>query len=222
MAQYLGLDGFRFSWVAAWIDDPSGRQGFDYSACLEQLLRIPHKRAMIDIPIGLPDTGYRECDLKGREWLGSSVFLGARRSLLDFECLDEANSYYWEMEGRGRGISCQLWSLQCKIREVDAIVNPTRQRTLSETHPELVFWRRNGKKALKNKKIEAGRKQRIAILKKLGFSNVEKWLGLRYGTGIGRDDIIDACACAVAARDATVRIGKSERDAKGLRMEINF
>ena len=221
MVKYLGLDGFRLGWVAAWIDD-SGRQGFDYSERLERLLQIPHKRAMIDMPIGLPEAGYRKCDLQGREWVGSSVFLGARRNLLGFGSLAEANSHYWEHEGRGRGISCQLWNLRCKISEVDAIMTPSRQRVLCEAHPELVFWSRNRKQALNRKKSDMGRKQRIAILKDLGFSEIERWLGLRRGTGIGRDDLIDACACAVAARDATERIGASKRDAKGLRMEINF
>jgi predicted RNase H-like nuclease len=104
---YLGLDGFRFGWVAVWIDD-AGRQGFDYSTSLLHLLKIPHKSAMIDIPIGLPDDGYRNCDLKAKKWLGSSVFLGARRNLSKFESPDEANSYYWKHEGRGFGISRQL------------------------------------------------------------------------------------------------------------------
>ncbi|MGY4487475.1 hypothetical protein ACVWWR_006666 [Bradyrhizobium sp. LM3.2] len=43
----------------------------------------------------------------------------------------------------------------------------------------------------------------------------------RHGTGIGRDDLIDACACTVAARDSTQRVG-GEEDPHGLRMEINY
>ena len=48
------------------------------------------------------------------------------------------------------------------------------------------------------------------------------WLTQRYGTGIGRDDLIDACACAVAARDSNARLGGNEVDSRGLRMEINY
>jgi predicted RNase H-like nuclease len=221
MAQYLGLDGFRFGWVAAWIDD-LGRQGFDYSSDLLSLIRIPHKRAMIDIPIGLPDTGYRTCDVQAHDWLGSSVFLGARRNLLRFESPDEANSYYWNHEGKGSGISRQLWGLKCKIKQVDDIMTPDRQRIIRETHPELVFWSRNRKRNLKKKKTDAGRKERMRILKRSGFGEIERWLSLRFGTGIGRDDLIDACACAVAARDATASVGDSKYDANGLRMEINY
>src|ERR1700760_949284 len=77
---YLGLDGFRFGWVAAWIDD-RGDHGFDYSPGLTRLLAMPHARAMIDMPIGLKPTGYRTCDLRAREMVGPAVFLGARRDL---------------------------------------------------------------------------------------------------------------------------------------------
>jgi len=43
----------------------------------------------------------------------------------------------------------------------------------------------------------------------------------RFGTGIGRDDLIGACACAVAARDSTSRLGGDEVDICGLQMQIN-
>jgi predicted RNase H-like nuclease len=76
VGHYLGLDGFRGGWVAAWIDD-RGNQGFDYSSSLGRLLSMPHQRAMIDMPIGLKMSGHRECDLRARELVGASVFLGA-------------------------------------------------------------------------------------------------------------------------------------------------
>ncbi len=50
MATYLGFDGCRRGWVAAWIDDHR-RQGFFFSPTIGPLLGFPHKRAMIDIPI---------------------------------------------------------------------------------------------------------------------------------------------------------------------------
>ena len=101
-------------------------------------------------------------------------------------------------------------------------MTPSRQLIIGETHPELVFWTRNQRQGLEKKKTAVGRKERIRILKDLGFGEIERWLALRFATGIGRDDLIDACACAIAARDATASIGDSKRDAKGLRMEINF
>ena len=40
-------------------------------------------------------------------------------------------------------------------------------------------------------------------------------------TGIGGDDLIDACACAVGARDSTSRFSGDEVDINGLQMQIN-
>jgi len=221
MARYIGVDGFRLGWVAAWIDD-TGNQGFDYSPNIECLLSLSHRRAMIDIPIGLPDTGHRECDVQARRRLGTSVFLGARRNLLEFRSQADANQHYWSFEGKGMGVSAQLWNIREKIKEVDGIVTPDRQMRLCETHPELIFQTRNRNELLNGKKTEAGRQQRLAILRRLGFTQIDHWLELRFRTGIGRDDLIDACVCAIAARDATSKIGGANLDSRGLRMEIHF
>jgi predicted RNase H-like nuclease len=221
LASYLGFDGFRGGWVAASIDD-DGSHFFDYSPRLARLVSGRFKRAMIDIPIGLPDTGYRQCDIEARAILGPSVFLGARRSLLTFVCFDQANNYYWNSEGKGRGISQQLWNIRDKIKEVDDFVTPASQSIFSESHPEAVFHRLNGKKSLAPKHSEGGRQQRLKILETAGFTKVASWLGLRFGTKIGRDDLIDACACAVAARDSHSAFGGIDCDARCLRMKINY
>jgi predicted RNase H-like nuclease len=217
---YLGLDGFRGGWVAAWIDD-QGNHGFDYSSGLSRLLSIPHRRAMIDMPIGLKLYGHRRCDISARELVGAAVFLGARRNLWDFPNQASANQHYWHHEGPGMGISCQLWSIKDKIKEVDDFITPDRQATVGETHPELIFRKLGNQLRLQGKKSELGRNQRIKLLADRGFVKLSKWLTQRYGTGIGRDDLIDACACAVAARDSNARLGGDEVDDRGLRMEIN-
>jgi predicted RNase H-like nuclease len=158
---------------------------------------------MIDVPIGLPEWRYRRCDLEARELVGSSVFLGARWNVWTFRSYKDANAYYWEHGDTG--IAKQLWCIRDKLQEVNEAMTPRRQSRLQETHPELVLWRLNGG-PLANKKIEDGRKQRIALLKRHGFDQIETWLGQRRGTGTGRDDLIDACTCALAARDRTQRI----------------
>jgi predicted RNase H-like nuclease len=221
MAQYLGLDGFRRGWVAAWIDD-QGNHAFDYSPALGRLLAMPHQRAMIDMPIGLKMSGHRRCDVRARELLGSRVFMGARRNLFEFTDQRSANQHYWTNEGHGMGISCQLWGIREKIKEVDDFITPALQATIGETHPELVFRRLANGIRIEGKKSELGRDQRIKLLADQGFVRLSKWLAQRYGTGIGRDDLIDACACAVAARDSSARLGGDEVDGRGLRMEINY
>jgi predicted RNase H-like nuclease len=221
MAQYLGLDGFRGGWVAAWIDD-HGNHGFDYSPSLSKLLSMPHQRAMIDMPIGLKLSGHRECDIRARKLVGASVFLGARRNLWEFPDQASANQHYWRNEGPGMGVSCQLWNIRDKIREVDDFITPDRQATIGEAHPELIFRNFGNQLCRGGKKSAPGRDQRIRLLTDRGFVKLSKWLTQRHGTGIGRDDLIDACACAVAARDSNARLGGDEVDSRGLRMEINF
>jgi predicted RNase H-like nuclease len=219
MPDYLGLDGFRFGWVAAWIDD-RGDHGFDYSPGLTRLLAMPHKRAMIDMPIGLKMEGYRTCDLRARELVGAAVFLGARRDLWTFPDMAAANRHYWARNDKG--VSCQLWNIMGKIRELDDVMTPERQSTIGEAHPELIFWNLSGERRLERKTSAEGREQRIRLLENLGFAMLRRWLAQRHGTGIGQDDLIDACACAIAARDSTQRIGGEEIDPRGLRMEINY
>ncbi|WGD49065.1 DUF429 domain-containing protein [Bradyrhizobium sp. CB1650] len=221
MPTYLGLDGFRFGWVAAWIDE-NRDHGFDYAPGLTRLLAMPHARAMIDMPIGLKTAGYRICDLRARALVGAAVFLGARRNLWAFPDMASANRHYWQHEGRGRGVSAQLWNIRDKIREIDDIMTPARQATVGEAHPELIFWNLAGRIRLDRKTSARGREQRLALLERRGFTKLSKWLTLRHGTGIGCDDLMDACACAVAARDSTERVDGGEIDPRGLRMEINY
>lgn len=219
MPNYLGLDGFRYGWVAAWIDE-RGDHGFDYSPGLARLLAMPHARAMIDMPIGLKCEGYRCCDKKARKLVGPAVFLGARRDLWKFSDMAAANREYKEKSDKG--VSCQLWNIREKMKEVDDFMDPEQQKTIREAHPELIFWNLAGQIRLEPKTSPRGREQRLVLLKDRGFTRIERWLTQRHGTGIGRDDLIDACACAVAARDSTQRVGGKEIDPRGLRMEINY
>ena len=76
---------------------------------------------LIDIPIGLPDSGWRERDCNARRMLGptrgKSVFTGARRPLLSMANRECAHAW-----GRTHvlGVSVQLWAILAQIREVEA------------------------------------------------------------------------------------------------------
>lgn len=219
MGTYIGIDGYRGGWVAAYIGETGG-QRFDYSSDLQELISGPYVRAMIDLPVGLPDRGYRQCDLEARELVGSRVFLGARWGVWQFKCYQDANAYYWR--AGDKGISQQLWCIRDKLKEVNEWMTPDRQIKLLETHPELVFKRLAGGD-LDNKKSETGRQQRLKILLAHGVKEIEHWLEVRQGTGIARDDMIDACVCALAARDSKNRLPrtkKSPTDRRGIHMEI--
>jgi predicted RNase H-like nuclease len=216
MTTFIGIDGIRRGWVAVYLDG-DGTQRFAHASSVAELLAGPYQRAMIDMPIGLPECGYRQCDQEARAIVGSRVFLGARRGVWGFKTLDEANAHYWKAEGVGRGISMQLFCIRDKLRELNEAPVPAR---LFEAHPEMIFWRLAGR-VLTGKKSVQGRDERIALLEAKGLGEVRRWLGQRRGTGIGQDDLIDACACAVAARDSvdTVPTDRARVD-RGVRAQI--
>jgi predicted RNase H-like nuclease len=197
----LGLDGFRKGWVAVLLD--GDRHELTFHPNVADALSFPFDRAAIDIPIGMTDCGERGCDVLAREKLrphGSRVFTGARRWLwLEFYDPDEANR---EALRRGeKRVSRQLWHIGPKIMEVDAFVRANPSLDIREVHPELVFMRLNGGKPLPSKKSDEGDCLRRKLLKRQGFRKIDRWLtDARMNTGAGRDDVLDACAVAIAAR----------------------
>lgn len=219
----IGLDGFRNGWVAVLLD--GDLQEISFHRDVNEALSRPFDRAGIDIPIGMTDDGERECDLLARAKLRphtSRVFTGVRRWLwLEFSNPDHANR---EAQRRGqKRVSRQLWHLGPKIIEVDTFLRANRSRDIREAHPELVFLRLNHGRPLPSKKSEAGIRLRSALLKREGIMDIGRWLAdERIGTGARPDDVLDACAVAIAARDAAgcVPEGLPPRDAYGLPMQI--
>lgn len=220
MGSFIGIDAFPRGWVAAYLHG-DGSQQFDYAPTVERLLDVPHSRAMIDIPIGLPARGYRACDIEAVSRVGSRVFLGARWAVWAFESYRDANAHYWS--DNDKGISKQLWCIRDNLQQINYLMTPKLQLRLLETHPELVFLRLNHDRKLDPKSSISGRAQRVALLQENGFSQIDRWLNQRYGTHIKKDDLIDACACALAARDSKERLqnhGSPSTDERGIRMEI--
>src|SRR5215475_513895 len=93
VAAFVGLDGIRDGWVAVYLGGGAD-QRFAYGGSVTDLLAAPFDRAMIDMPIGLPERGYRQCDVDARKLVGARVFLGARQGIWNFKTLNEANTYY--------------------------------------------------------------------------------------------------------------------------------
>jgi predicted RNase H-like nuclease len=219
----IGLDGFRNGWVAVLLDGDLHEIRFCHDVA--GALSVGFDRAAIDIPIGMTDDGERACDLLARERLrphSSRVFTGARRWLwLEFSDPDRANRDALQ-RGQKR-VSRQLWHLGPKIMEVDRFLRANRTHDIREAHPELVFLRLNDGKPLPSKKSEDGIRLRRLLLKREGIRTIDRWLAdERLGTGAKCDDVLDACAVAIAARDATgcVPEGMAPRDAHGLPMQI--
>lgn len=221
----IGLDGFARGWVAVEID--GGTRKISFPSCVAEALCAPFDRAGIDIPIGMTGDGERACDLLARQMLrphGSRVFGGARRWLWEeFRDPDEANR---DALRRGeKRVSRQLWHLGRKIMEVDAFVRTHRALDVREVHPELVFWRLNGHQPLPAKKSEKGDSLRRELLERHGFREIDEWLTqARIGTGAKRDDVLDACAVAIAVREPEGCVPRDVTgcDAYGLAMQIWF
>jgi predicted RNase H-like nuclease len=221
----IGLDGFSRGWVAVCLD--GDEQAISFHSDITDALSDSFDRAGIDIPIGMAGDGERACDLLARARLrphGSRVFTGARRWLWQlFSDPDEANK---DALRRGqKRVSRQLWHLGPKIMEVDAHLRAHRSLDMREVHPELVFLRLNGNEPLPPKKSEEGDALRRRLLKRQGISDIDRWLTqTRIGSGAKRDDVLDACAVAIAARDpaGSVPEGLPQLDDYGLPMQIWF
>lgn len=221
----IGLDGFSKGWVAVLLDGK--RQEISFHRDVREALSRPFDRAGIDIPIGMTHDGERDCDLLARAKLRphtSRVFTGARRWLwLEFSDPDAAN---WEAQRRGqKRVSRQLWHIGAKIMEVDAFVRAHPSRDIREVHPEAVFLRLNGDEPLPSKKSAEGIAQRRALLKRSGIHQIDQWLTkARIGSGAKRDDVLDACAVALAAREPHGSLPERNPlpDTHGLPMQIWF
>jgi predicted RNase H-like nuclease len=159
---------------------------------------------MIDMPIGLPDSGYRDCDLSARRMLRKAcnrVFLGARRFLLQQDLIDDYAAANAAAKAKdGKEIAAQLFCILPKIKQLDDFMNPSRAKAVREMHPELAFFRLNGNKYLENKKSKNGQDQRRRLLANEDFSEIDGWYTQLRGIGVKVDDLLDACAGAIAAQ----------------------
>lgn len=212
MGVFLGVDACPGGWLATILSDNDDPRIVCYDAFDE--LWQEHRnssRILVDIPIGLPEEGIRACDQKARTLLGcrgSSVFDTICRPLLDIEDYERANAKYRELTGKG--LSQQAWYLREKIQQVDAVVQQDgrAKAVLRESHPELCFYAINDRNPVAyGKKSERGREKRMDLLesklddpKRLYEKTMERFLRKH----VGRDDIIDAIALAVAARSESL------------------
>jgi predicted RNase H-like nuclease len=178
----------------------------------------------IDIPIGLAPNGARRADVEARQRLGprrSSVFPAPVRSVLAATTYEEACAL--SRAAWGKAISKQLFNILPKIREVDALVTPQRQRRLFEMSPELSLAVLAGAPMAHPKTTPAGRSERMDVLGQVfGPEEIERQL---HSTprGARPDDVLDAFAGAWSARRHAaaqhLQLG-GDLDGHGLRMEV--
>ncbi len=220
-----GADGFRGAWIFA-LDDGSGRLRLAHHADAIAFAARPRVESLIlDIPIGLPDRGPRECDIAARRLAGprrASVFPAPTRTLLAAPSYAEANRMHRDREGKG--ISRQVFNIVPLVRAVDDAITPELQTVVREGHPELSFARLAGAPLTSAKHSRAGHAARLDLLRGV-FPDIDDAIAV-FARPAARTDILDACALLWTARrvieGSAVVLPHSDppRDARGLRMEI--
>lgn len=185
----------------------------------------------IDIPIGLPDKGPRDCDRAARVFLRarrSSVFPAPLRPMLSVSTYE--NACQIGLLSTGKKISKQAWAILPKVREVDLAL---RGRTgaapiIREVHPEVCFAGWAGSPMRYAKKCPEGQQQRLELVAThFGFQSYEQVRQRHPRRLAADDDIVDAFAALWTAE--RVLAGRAQslpalppRDRCGLPMEIVY
>lgn len=176
----------------------------------------------ITIPIGLPASRPRLCDLKAREMAGpraTAIFPAPLRCTLGSASFEEASSR--TKEASGKTMSRQTFANLLRIEAVDRLMVPERQRYLIEVHPEVSFAALVGRPMANPKTVSQGRLERLGALSR-AFPDIAEHIRQRDRL-VQPDDILDAFVAAWSARrfvtGNSTRLG-GELDERGLRMEI--
>lgn len=227
-----GIDGCPAGWVAAIQAGPEAEVRL--AARLSDLVDSlpPRSLLAIDMPIGLPKAGPRECDLLARRRLGAargaSVFAAPVRAALNAR--DYASALARHRRADGRGLSRQAFNILPKIREVDRLLHsrPALRRQIIEVHPESSFAQWNGGLPIAaGKKTRQGRRQRARLVDARWPGLREAFLAMTLRREVAEDDVLDAFAALWSAQrhvegKAVCLPKRPPRDARGLPMAIRI
>ncbi len=228
----MGIDGCASGWIQATVY-PDGCLEFCFLSSLDELRgrAAENTQIFIDMPFGLKDDFYRQCDLLAREKLGkraASIFLTPCRAAVYAPTYEEACAINFEK--CGKKISIQAWNIVPKIRELDRFLRNSlklRER-IWESHPELCFQALNGgRDLLFSKHRREGVQERFSVLMRY-LPEIESNIGSAFGRmrsrRIGVDDFLDAAVLAVCAGFSFERLMMLPEyyvyDRYGLRMNI--
>jgi predicted RNase H-like nuclease len=228
---YVGIDGAKKGWaVASW--NPATKF-LEFGFVPEQALVLELcVFAAIDIPIGLLDSGKRECDVVAQKRLGlcgksSSLFPIPPRPLVEIVSKKE---------------SCELaealsiskpspfaFALFPKIRTIDKMLreSPNLNVKVVETHPELAFAIHGAGRKLFGKKTIRGCFSRLDIIREVWpeFKLTDIEFIEKIEPQLVFDDAVDALMSLVVSirahrGDAQGFPEVPQLDSKGLRVQI--
>ncbi|MGH2620075.1 MAG: DUF429 domain-containing protein [Anaerolineales bacterium] len=171
VVQIVGVDACKGGWISISRDLGTGEVSSEVYSSVGSLLERNARPIVltIDIPIGMTDSGPRECDKLARKLLGSprasSVFPAPIRPALEAATREGADEISRSMDGRGVG--AQAWGLYARIREVDQVLrtSPLPRRFIFEVHPEIsfAFWN-DGVPFVQSKKSADGAEARQRLV----------------------------------------------------------
>jgi predicted RNase H-like nuclease len=229
-----GVDGCRVGWMVAFVRPSNGDVRLRVVPQFAAIATAPEAPALIavDMPIGLPKhigPGGRGPERAVRALLGqrqSSVFPVPSRDAVYAPTYLDACRIALATSVPPRSVQKQLFLIGPKIREVDQALraDAALAARVFETHPELAFWRLNGERPLAfPKKVKPGLALRRELLIAAGLSATA--VDAPPPKGAGRDDVLDALACAAIARRIHAGVAQSfpdepQRDEHGLPMAI--
>jgi predicted RNase H-like nuclease len=161
------------------------------------------------MPMGLSDIRFkRKVDSRLRSLLSpfkhQSVFTPPCREALSATSYREALEVNRKVTGKG--ISIQSWNIAPKIRELDELLQSSKQlqRIIFESHPEICFFFLHKRNPITSgKKTEEGRKQRLAILCAYDHQIkgvFDKSLRSFQRKEVLPDDILDALCLGIVAK----------------------
>lgn len=201
----VGVDACSAGWFTVAIESGDVTAGLHrkFDAVLNN--HADTDRILVDIPIGLPCDERRQCDEEAKDLLGargSSVFYTPCRSAIECEAYEHANARQNELTGKG--LSQQAYALRDEVLRVTEAVGGRLDGRIRESHPELCFAALNGQPVVYSKSSARGRGLRMELLEEALDGARDQYEGVmreHLRKEVGRDDVLDAMALAVAARD---------------------
>jgi predicted RNase H-like nuclease len=220
MALIAGVDGCKIGWLCMLKNTESGYlKSHVFRSIVDLLHRHPSLLIIsIDIPIGLTDSGARQCDIIARKLLGQprgcSVFPAPIRPSLKAKSWEEANELSRSIDNKG--ITKQSWGIYPKIIEVDTTLYENQQlrKIFKEVHPELSFmeWNR-GAPIIQPKRKKIGKLIRSALVDRYFGSGAFQLVRREYlKKYVADDDINDAFAALWSAERIHKDIAKKIPD----------
>lgn len=217
----VGVDAYKLGWVAVAIS-PAGFECAQAAPTLGAIVEeFGSARAIaVDIPIGLPEHGRRQCDQAAATMLGprrSSVFLTPPRAALLAPTHAAASAICTQLTGKG--LTQQAYGLRTRILEAEIVAEADRR--IFEVHPELSFRWMGDRFLASAKGTWAGMWDRLELLEHQGIS-LPRHLGL--ADLVPATDLLDAAAAAWSARrrinGESLSVSEPEIDAKSFPVSI--